>query len=104
MYSNDAGQTSSAAVIMNEDREIHRTPFWLKEVRPKIHHDHVHVSPTVKHNLHRSTEADRLSTVAANHEQETNDHHGHHGHLVHGGLIAFDAAAGGTGRLLHLFG
>ena len=50
---------------------------------------------------HRSNKADRLLTVAANHEQEENNHHGH---LIHGGFIAVDAAAGGTGRLLHLFG
>ena len=88
---------------MNEDREIHRTPFWLnKSNQNYLIADHVHVSLTVKHNHHRSNKADRLSIVATNHEQEEN---AHHGHLVHVEVIAVDAAAaGGTGRLLHLFG
>ena len=88
---------------MNEDREVHRTPFLQKEVtKINLIADHVHVSLTVKHNHHRSNKADRLSIVATNHEQEENDDH--HGHLVHGGFITVDAAAGGTGHLLHLFG
>ena len=87
---------------MSEDREIHRTPFLLKEVT-KIYliADHFPSLSTVKHNLLRSTEAIRPITIAANHEQEENDHHGH---LVHGEFLTIDAAAGGgTGRLLHLF-
>ena len=100
---------------MNEDREIHRTPFFEKKVT-KI--KGTIITLTVKYNHHRSSKADLLLTVATYHEQETNEHHGHfiQGHLIHdhtshvevihhAEVIAVGAAAGGgTGRLLHLFG
>jgi hypothetical protein len=114
MYSNDAGELQTKQCLLCRRKIFHErgprdppNPFFAQRGVTKINliadHVLVHISITVKHNHHRSTKADRLSTVATNHEQEENDKH--HGHLVHGGFITNRSVQkGGTGRLLHLFG